>query len=122
MNDKILLDLSLRNNIYQTDIFEAALQEIEILFETRNTELIGYPNFGSNFDDYLWTLQPTTTELKEYIKELFSKLTFCNILKHHIEVNFYRDENTFESIYQVVITLYDDYKSVDKKIILKENS
>ena len=49
----ILLDLSLKNNLYIVDIFDAALQELEILFDTNNCELLGDSSFGTNFDQYL---------------------------------------------------------------------
>ena len=69
----ILLDLSLKNNLYIVDIFDAALQELEILFDTNNCELLGDSSFGTNFDQYLWSMTPTTTDLKDYISVVYKE-------------------------------------------------
>lgn len=116
----IILDLSLDNKLYHTNIFDAALQEIEMLFETNNCELLGDHNYGTDFEEYLWTMTPTTFDLKNYINEKLSELLFVNMLNYHVDVIYLKDDVTFETIYQVKINLYDDYHSVEKNIELKE--
>ena len=119
--EKIILDLSLDNKLYHTNIFDAALQEIEMLFETSNCELLGDYHYGTNFEEFLWTMTPTTTELKNYIDKKLEDLIFVNQLHKHVEVFFYKDEITFETIYHIKINLYNDFSSVEKNITLKES-
>ena len=37
-----MLDLAIDNRVFIYDIIDAAIQEIDLLFNTTNTELIGY--------------------------------------------------------------------------------
>ena len=109
-----MLDLSLDSSIFVNDVWAGAIQEIDILFETTNTELIGYPEFGTNFDTFLWTLTPTTTALKEYIENKIKQTSFASRLKNQITVNQYIDETAYENVYNVTISLYDDYRALEK--------
>ena len=116
----ILLDLSLKNNLYIVDIFDAALQELEILFETNNCELLGDSSFGTNFDQYLWSMTPTTTDLKDYISGKLNETTYISKLQRNVTVEFIKDEITYETIYLVKIALYNDNGYVEKEIKLTE--
>lgn len=117
----MILDLSLSNKIFETNILSLALQEIEILFDTQNCELIGYPNFGTNFEQYLWALTPTTSDLREYISKKISETCYASQVNNHIEINYLNNIN--EYAYEVKIYLYTDDESVMKefKIHEKEN-
>lgn len=115
-----MLDLSLGSDMFKTDLFDAAAQELDILFNTENTELIGYPSFGTYFDEYLWTLTPSTTALNQYIDRIISSSTFASRLNHHIQINNNFDESTYENVYTVTITLYNDYSSIEKTYKLSE--
>lgn len=109
-----MLDLSLGSSIYINDIWDAAVQEIDLIFGTVNTELIGYPSFGTNFDEFLWSLTPTTTALEQYIEEKLRETSFVSRLNHHVLINYHIDEKSYENVYNVTITLYDDYRSFEK--------
>jgi hypothetical protein len=65
----MILEISLSDNIIENDLFSMALQEIDIIFTTVNTELIGYPHYGCDFNDYLWMLTPAVNSLYTYINE-----------------------------------------------------
>lgn len=109
-----MLDLSLNSSIYTNDIWEAAIQEIDIIFATTNTELLGYPEFGTNFDEFLWTLTPTTGALQEYIEKQLRNTSFVSKLKYHLDINCKVNVDTYENEYKVTITLYDDDKAIEK--------
>lgn len=115
-----MLDLSLGSDIYKSTIFEAAAQEVDLIFYTTNTELIGYPSFGTNFDDFLWTLTSMTGALQQYIEEKLMETVFVTQLKHHIQINYVFNESTYENIYNVRVILYDDFNSVEKTYKLNE--
>lgn len=102
----MILDLSLSNKIFETDLLSAAMQELDIIFSTTNCELIGYPQFGTNFEQYLWALTPTLIDLKEYIINKISEMTFASKVRNHVEVEQINDG--VEYAYYVKIYLYTD--------------
>lgn len=114
----MILEFSLSDNIVETDIFSAALQELDIIFSTVNSELIGYPSFGCNFEEYLWMLTPSTVSLKEYIETKISDSYFISQLNYNINVMYKKSDVSYESVYHIVITLYDNYQSVQKEVTL----
>ena len=110
----MILDLTLNENIVTNNIWEAALQELDILFETRATELIGYPRFGTYFEQFLWSTTPMTSELEKYVNEVLGSTAFFSKIRHHIEIINDRDESTYENVYMVKITMYDDFHAIEK--------
>ena len=64
-----MIDLALDSNVFIDSVFDAALQELDIILNTRYTELIGYPKFGTDFEQFLWQLTPSAQSLKRYILE-----------------------------------------------------
>lgn len=102
-----MLDLALDNRVFLDNELDCALQEIDMLLNTTNTELIGYPSYGTEFESFLWTLTPTTIELENYIKNKIQKDTYF-ASKFHIIVKASFLEGTYRSIYYVKIALYDD--------------
>lgn len=109
-----MIDLALSSYIYINDIWSAAIQELDIIFGTEKTELIGYPDVGTYFDEFLWTLSPTTAALQSYIDSKIADTVYASQLQRNIEVNYTFNESTYENIYEVTISLYNDYKSVQK--------
>jgi hypothetical protein len=114
----MILDISLKDKIIETDIFNAALQEIDIVFTTVNTELLGEPDFGCYFDEYLWTMTPVVESLKSYIYEKLSNCYYISQLNCNVDVVCSQSEEIYESVYTIKISLYNDYKSVQKDIVL----
>ena len=47
-----MIDLALDSKIFIDTNIDAALQELDLLFNTENTELIGYPEYGTNFEQF----------------------------------------------------------------------
>ena len=45
-----MIDLAIDSKVFITNEFDAAMQELDIILNTTNTELIGYPSFGTNFE------------------------------------------------------------------------
>jgi len=102
-----MLDLALDNRVFLDSKLDCALQEIDMLLNTENTELIGYPDYGTEFESFLWTLTPTTAEIEKYIKEKISNSTyFASQFNIYVKATFM--EGSYRSIYYVQIALYDD--------------
>ena len=115
-----MLDLTLNSSICTNNIWEAALQELDILFGTTNTELLGYPSFGTSFYQFLWSLTPMTGELQKYLDQKLAETCFVSALRHHCVVETLVDKDTNEMLYIVRINLYDDFNSVEKTYNLNE--
>jgi hypothetical protein len=101
-----MLDLALDNKIFINDKLDAAIQELDLIFNTENTELIGYPQYGTNWLQFLWRLNPSGEDLKKYIYEKIQDSFFLNQFNVDITVNILED-TVYECIYQVMIKISD---------------
>jgi len=101
-----MLDLSLDHKILINNNFDAAIQELDILFNTETTELINNPTFGTNFEQFLWQLTPSVHSLKKYISEKINETYFLSKLNTDIEVELYKGE--IRMIYDVKIYISDN--------------
>ena len=100
-----MLDLALDDRIFLDDPIDCALQELDLLFNTTNTELIGYIDYGTNFEQFLWKLRPTIEEVKNYIK---TKLYNTYFLKNYIvEINVEILNGNVRDIYYITIKIKD---------------
>ena len=108
-----MIDLSLNNKVYIDDDLDEALQELDVLFNTENTELLGDVNFGVNMEQYLWTLTPTTDSLKQYLNNKLIELKYLQKFQYNLDVKYYVGD--YRSIYHIVIDIYLDNKQKIKK-------
>lgn len=79
-------DIALDNSIFVTDTLKAAMQELDLLFNTEPTELIGDTSYGTFFEQFLWDLQPRESDLKDYITRKITNNTYW-VNKYDWEVN-----------------------------------
>ena len=101
-----MYDLSLDNSLFIYNQMDAALQELDILFGTENTELIGYPEFGTNFEQFLWQLNPAVESLRAYIVEKIQNNTlYLNQFQYNVDISILKGE--FRNIYNVQISIKD---------------
>ena len=64
-----MIDLSLdTNNVVKTSDIDNVLQQIELLFDTSPYEVIGEPNYGSDFEKFLWNLNASNYDIEQYIR------------------------------------------------------
>ncbi len=109
-----MLDLALDNRIEIYNPLDAAIQEIDLLFNTENTELIGYPEYGINFEQFLWILTPTTSEFEDYINQKLSTLYYLGMYQYQAKVEFAPGE--IRSIYRIMIDIYiSDEEKITKE-------
>ncbi len=101
-----MLDLSLDNRIFLDSELDCALQELDLILNTSNTELLGDPSYGTEMESFLWTLTPMTAELDRYLREkLLTNSYYLKKFDLDISVNFMKGE--YRSVYLVSITLTD---------------
>ena len=101
-----MTDFALDDSVFIKSNVAAALQELDILFNTEKTELIGYPTYGVNFEQFLWQLTPATSALKKYIIEKITDTYFLSKMNYDVEVNLYKGE--IRMIYDVQIHIEDN--------------
>lgn len=100
-------DLALSDNIFTESIIEEAIQELDILFNTVPTELLGDTTYGSNFLQFLWSLTPMEESITRYIYERIAGYTvYASSLKKEVNVTKYDDVN--ETVYVIEISLFDE--------------
>ena len=108
-----MIDLSLRNNLYITDDLDEALQELDILFNTENTELLGDIDVGINMQQYLWTLTPAVDSLKQYLQSKLNDLVYLKKFQYNLDIKHYSDD--IGSMYHIIIDIYLENKQKIKK-------
>lgn len=105
-----MIDLALDSNVFIDSVFDAALQELDIILNTRYTELIGYPKFGTDFEQFLWHLNPEINTIKEYINEKIEDTLFLKEFKTEVNVELLKGE--YRMIYDIIINVYDSKNNV----------
>lgn len=115
-----MIDLSLGSKVIFTNNFEIALQEIDILFNTNYTELIGYPKFGSDFFVFLNSLQLSPRDIEEYIKQLLAQCESLQYVNYDVSVEIEYDEANFDRIIYVKMNVYNDDMDVERKYNLSK--
>jgi len=102
-----MLDLAIDNRIFINDILDAAVQELDLIFNTENTELIGYPQYGTNWLQFLWRINPSAEDLKKYIYEKIQDSYYLQQLNVDVSINILHDD-LYDSMYQVIIKVKDE--------------
>lgn len=108
-----MIDLALDNRVYISDNLDEALQELDILFNTECTELIGDKDFGMNINQFLWTLTPTTDSMREYISTKLKQCTYLQTFKYDFDIKYYNGD--FKSMYHLIINIYLENNQKIKK-------
>ena len=76
-----MLDLALDDRIFLDDPIDCAVQELDLIFNTNCTELIGYTEYGTTFEHFLWGMTPSAEEVKKYVR---TKLYDTYFLKNYM--------------------------------------
>lgn len=100
-----MLDLALDHTVLINTELDAAVQELNILFSTETTELIGNPTFGTNFEQFLWQLTPAPDSIKQYITEKISGTYFLSQMHTDIDVQVIKGE--LRMIYYIKVHIKD---------------
>lgn len=96
--------MALDTSMVITSPYDEAIQELDLLMSTENTEVLGNTNFGVNMEQFLWQMTPSPSEVKSYLqKQILANTFWCNKLGMTIDVSV--DRGTIRDIYEVTITL-----------------
>jgi len=111
-----MIDFAIDSRLYLQKNIDLALQELDILFNTENTELIGYPDFGTNFEQFLWELVPSVESLQKYINQKIQTDTlFLKNMENDISIDV-DDTEYGNNIYVVNIIIKDPEGNQIKRI------
>ena len=113
-----MIDLALDTRIFINSELDEAIQELDMIFSTENTELIGYPEYGTNWHQFLWQMDPSPNDLKKYVYEKISDSYFLSQLNVDLQVFTY-DDNFGDMMYVVIVTVSDGQEEKTKTYQLK---
>lgn len=102
-----MLDLALDDRVFINNTIDAAIQEIDILFNTTNTELLGDSDYGTNWMQFMWILNPSLSEMQTYIERKLSETYFVSQLDYSVNVNLVNTSDTNEDAFEVTVDLTD---------------
>lgn len=108
-----MLDLALDTRIFINNELDAALQELDMIFNTENTELIGYPQYGTNWYQFLWQMNYSPEDLQKYVYEKIGESYFLSRLD--CNVNVYTIEDDLGDLMYVVYIELSNGKEVRTK-------
>jgi len=108
-----MLDLSIDSRIFLTTPLEEAVQEIDLLFNTSNCELIGKPDFGTDFEQFLWQSCDASSKIESYIYEKLGYTVYTHQFNVNVSVNMVTGQ--YRNIYNVVITLSDNDNNIERR-------
>lgn len=102
-----MIDLSLdTNTVVKTSDLENVMQQIEILFDTSPFEVIGEPNYGSDFEKFLWNLNASNYDIENYIRSRIQNNVY--LLGYTVDVVVNIMEGTENDIILADITISRD--------------
>ena len=114
-----MIDLSLdTDTVVKTTDLENVIQQIEMLFDTSPFEVIGEPNYGSDFEKFLWNLNSSNYDIENYILSRIQNEV--ELLGFSVEVTVGIMEGTENDIILADITISRDGNSYAKTYRISE--
>ena len=103
------------NSVIINDDVSLIVQQIDILFDTKPRELLGFSDYGTKYDTYLYNLQLSNEFLKRTVLADINSLNLFGFrpdVEVHllqgteqdialIEINLIRDEEHYQRIYKI---------------------
>lgn len=114
-----MIDLSLdTDTVVKTTDLDNVIQQIEMLFDTSPFEVIGEPNYGSDFEKFLWNLNSSNYDIENYISSKIQNEV--ELLGFSVEVSVGIMEGTENDIILADITISRDGNSYAKTYRISE--
>lgn len=83
------------------------LQQIDILFDTKEKEVLGYEDFGTKYDTYLYDLRLTNDELKQEVLSDLQTLTLFGFTPE-VEVYLLQGSEQDIALIDIILTREDE--------------
>ena len=115
-----MIDFTLSNKLSDEIVISndllCVLQQIDLLFNTEKTDVLGDLNYGTNYDKYLYTVGMSNATLES---KILNDLHNLNLLGFTPSVNVSIVEGTHRDIAFIDITLTGDYDEYNKTYVIK---
>lgn len=114
-----MIDFALSNKLTDDIVINHdllyVLQQIDLLFNTDLNAVLGDENFGSNYDDYVYTTGISNFALENKIQADINKL---DLLNFSVSVSVSLVEGTQRDIAFIDITISGDYDNYTKTYVI----
>lgn len=108
-----MVDFSLdTNSVTKESDLENVMQQIEMLFDTSPFEVIGEPEYGSDFEKFLWDLNASNYDIEQYIDSRIR--SEVDLLGFNVQTEVAIMNGTENDIILAGITIYRDGNSYSK--------
>lgn len=98
-----MIDFNLNKGLpIQNDDISLILQQIDILFDTKPKEILGFENYGTKYDTYLYNLKISNDALKH---EVLSDIQSLDLLGFEPKVEVHLLQGTEQDIALIEILL-----------------
>ena len=115
-----MIDFSISNKLTDDIIINndlvCVLQQIDLLFNTEPNDVLGSPDFGTNYDKYLYTLGVSNISLENKITSDLHSIDLCGFTP---SVNVKIVEGTQRDIAIIDITLSKNYEEYNKTYLIR---
>jgi hypothetical protein len=110
-----MIDFDLYNTPVQNDDISLVMQQIDILFDTKPREVLGFEKFGTNYEKYLFDLNISNDAIKYAVISDLRSLDLLGFSPHvevhllqgteHdialVEITLSRDDEHYQQIYKI---------------------
>ncbi len=100
-----MIDLAIDSRVFITSKLDEAVQELDMIFNTTNGELIGFPQYGTDFEQFLWQLNDSSSKIQSYVYEKIRDTFFLRDMA--VNVNVETIEGEMRRIYVLHIEVSD---------------
>ena len=115
-----MIDFNLSNKLSDDIVISndltCLLQQVDLLFETTPEDVLGDPDFGSNYDKYLYTLGLSNEALEQ---KILSDLYRLELFGYKPTVTVTIVEGTIRDIAFIDITFTNDFEHHNKTYVIK---
>lgn len=112
-----MIDLAIDTRVFITTKLDEAVQELDMIFNTSNGELIGYPQYGTDFEQFLWQMNDSSSKIQTYIYDKIKDTLFLRDMITNINVETLEGE--MRRIYVLHINVSDGTQSQNRTYQLR---
>jgi hypothetical protein len=110
-----MIDISLGDDVLLNDELDIFLQEIDILFNTKLTSILGDYSWGTDFQQFLWRSIPNAEEVYNYAKNKIANLPLANKFTVEVGCDYIDDDDNYDGVYYLQIAVTDNRKNIRKR-------
>ena len=114
-----MLDFNISNKysdaLYIDNDVDFVLQQIDMLFDTDSNEVLGDPNFGTNYERYLYNLNIGNSSIEQ---KIYNDIMNLDLRGFNVSVDVHIVEGTIHDIVFVDIILHGNYGEFARSYVI----